>query len=185
MQSDTPDVDAEAIAVAEDVTPEEQEAVEAPVAEAAEEAASAAAPEETAPAAEVNPYLDDLQRVQAEFANFRRRTQTQQAEQAERAAEAIVTKLLPVLDAGDLAITHGGPEGEAVAKVAGMLMDILMKEGLEGIVPVDGDAFYQSMHDAVAHEEGDTEHPVVAELLRPGYRWKGRLVRPAMVRAKG
>lgn len=177
MSEQTPVDEQAAIAAEEDVTPEEQEIAEAEVDEIG------ATEAETVP--DVDSYLEDLQRVQAEFANYRRRTQAQQAEQAERAAESMVTKLLPVLDAGDLAITHGGPEAEAVDKVAGMLRDILVKEGLEGITPADGDVFDPSVHDAVAHEEGDTAHPVIVELLRAGYTWKGRLIRPAMVRVKG
>src|SRR5579864_6292204 len=70
-------------------------------------------------------YLDALRRLQADFDNFRKRTMKQQTEILERAAQGLVDKLLPVLDAADLAIAHGG--GEAVAQVAGLLMDTLMK----------------------------------------------------------
>ena len=131
-------------------------------------------------------YLEDLRRVQAEFENYKKRITRQQSEHLERAAEQLVVKVLPVLDAGDLAMAHGGPEGEAVAQVVGMLYDTLQKEGLERLAVQPGDEFDPTAQDAVAHEPADDgEGPVVIEMLREGYRWKGRLIRPAMVRVKG
>ena len=128
-------------------------------------------------------YLDTLRRLQADFDNFRKRTLKQQSDLLERAARGLVEKLLPVLDAADLAIAHGG--GEAVVQVAGLLMDTLMKEGLEGIDPAVGEPFDPTVHEAVAHEPGDGGAQVVAGLMRPGYRWKGELLRPAMVQVRG
>ena len=128
-------------------------------------------------------YLDTLRRLQADFDNFRKRTLKQQSDLLERAARGLVEKLLPVLDAADLAVAHGG--GEAVVQVAGLLMDTLMKEGLEGIDPEVGDPFDPTVHEAVAHEPGDGGAQVVAGLMRPGYRWKGELLRPAMVQVRG
>ena len=99
-------------------------------------------------------------------------------------AEALVEKLLPVLDTFDLAVAHQQDFEHAL----GSLLNVLEKEGLERIQP-DGEAFDPNEHDAVAHEaapegEGDVI-PSVCEVMRPGYRWKGRVVRPAMVRVKG
>jgi molecular chaperone GrpE len=128
-------------------------------------------------------YLDTLRRLQADFDNFRKRTLKQQSDLLERAARGLVEKLLPVLDAADLAVAHGA--GEAVVQVAGLLMDTLMKEGLEGIDPEVGDPFDPTVHEAVAHEPGDGGAQVVAGLMRPGYRWKGGLLRPAMVQVRG
>jgi molecular chaperone GrpE len=128
-------------------------------------------------------YLDTLRRLQADFDNFRKRTLKQQSDLLERAARGLVQKLLPVLDAADLAVAHGG--NEAVVQVAGLLMDTLMKEGLEGIDPEVGEPFDPTVHEAVAHEPGDGGAQVVAGLLRPGYRWKGELLRPAMVQVRG
>jgi molecular chaperone GrpE len=62
-------------------------------------------------------------------------------------------------------------------------MAVLEKEGLERIDP-EGEPFDPKESDAVAHEEGDGG-PVVTQVLRPGYRWKGRVLRPAMVRVRG
>ena len=128
-------------------------------------------------------YLDRLQRLQADFENYKKRMQRQQSEVHERAGEDLATKLLPVLDAIDLAKQHGA--GEGVEQIAHALVDVLTKEGLERIDPV-GSPFDPNEHEAVSHEpgEGDGE-PVISQLMRAGYRWKGRLVRPAMVTVRG
>ena len=128
-------------------------------------------------------YLDALRRLQADFENFKKRSLKQQTETLQRAAQSLAEKLLPVLDAADLAIAHGA--GEAVAQVAGLLMDTLVKEGLEGVDPKPGDPFDPTRHEAVAHEPGDGGPQEVADLLRAGYRWKGALLRPAMVKVRG
>lgn len=128
-------------------------------------------------------YLDALRRLQADFENFRKRTMKQQTDILERAAQSLVEKLLPVLDAADLAIAHGADA--AVGQVAGLLLDTLVKEGLEGVDPKPGDPFDPTLHEAVAHEPGEGGDPEVADLLRAGYRWKGSLLRPAMVKVRG
>ena len=134
-------------------------------------------------------YLDMVRRVQAEFENYKKRILRQQTEHLERAAETLVVKLLPALDTLDLALSHHDPESEvgtALAQVAGAWRDALGKEGLERIEPL-GQPFDPNEADAVMHEPADEEgtaHEVV-EVLRPGYRWRGRVVRPAMVKVKG
>jgi molecular chaperone GrpE len=134
-------------------------------------------------------YLDALRRLQADFENYKKRVIKQQTEHLERAAEALVVKLLPVLDALDLAVAHAGdsPEAKVVEPIASSLVDVLQKEGLERIDPL-GQPFDPRQHDAVAHEEAHEEGgavPAVSEVLRAGYRWKGRVLRPAMVKVKG
>jgi molecular chaperone GrpE len=133
-------------------------------------------------AAERDDYLDALKRLQADFENYKKRVLKQQTEHLERAAEGLVEKLLPVLDTFDQALAHG----EGFDQVQSQLMAALEKEGLERIDPV-GKPFDPNEHDAVAHEPGDSESggPVVTDVMRNGYRWKGRLVRPAMVKVKG
>ena len=143
-------------------------------------------------ARERDEYLFALQRTQADFENYRKRITRQQGEMTARAAADLVVKLLPVLDALDLAEAHFNEsldlteDGKALRASRAMLMDILTKEGLERVdqrnVPFD-----PSVHDAVAHSEGepgDTE-TMVDEVLRSGYRWKGQPLRPAMVRVRG
>ncbi len=128
---------------------------------------------------ERNDYLDQLLRTRADFDNYRKRVQKQQSEHLERAAEALVVKLLDALDTFELAVAHG----QGFEQVHEMLVKTLTKEGLERIDPA-GAAFDPNEADAVAHEDGDGG-PVVAAVLRPGYRWKGRVLRPAMVKVKG
>lgn len=143
-------------------------------------------------ARERDEYLLALQRTQADFENYRKRITRQQGEMTARAAADLVVKLLPVLDALDLAEAHFNEsldlteDGKALRASRAMLMDILIKEGLERVdqrnIPFD-----PSVHDAVAHgegEAGDTE-TMVDEVLRSGYRWKGQPLRPAMVRVRG
>lgn len=131
-------------------------------------------------------YLDSLRRLQAEFDNYRKRVERNQREVIENAASSLVKQLLPVLDTADLALAHGG--GEEIKQVAGALFDILSKEGLERIDP-EGQQFNPEHHDAVAHEAVEGEdapaHPEVSEVMRAGYRWKGRVLRPAMVKVRG
>jgi molecular chaperone GrpE len=169
---------------------------------AADAAAAAASPEEEASieadeaavdveldlelarvARERDEYLDALRRVQADFENYKKRMIRQQTEHMERAAEHLVEKLLPVFDTSDLAVAHGG--GEEVKQIWTALFDALEREGLERIDPLNV-AFDPTVHDAVAHEPGDgTGEPEVVEVMRAGYRWKGRVLRPAMVKVRG
>jgi molecular chaperone GrpE len=140
-------------------------------------------------ATERDEYLDALRRLQADFENYKKRVIKQQTEHLERAAEALVVKLLPVLDALDLAVAHAAdsPEAKVVEPIASSLADVLEKEGLERIDPLN-QPFDPRQHDAVAHEEAHEdggEVPAVSEVLRAGYRWKGRVLRPAMVKVKG
>ena len=132
-------------------------------------------------------YLDALQRLQADFENYRKRVARSSLESADRAAGAVVVKLLPVLDAFDLAAAHfssaPSEEAEALDQARGLLLDALSKEGLERIDAVDV-PFDPQVHDAVAHVEGD-DGPVVEQVLRAGYRWKGSVLRPAMVKVRG
>jgi molecular chaperone GrpE len=126
-------------------------------------------------------YREALQRVKAEFDNFRKRTAKSEHETRERASEALVVSLLPVLDACDAAVVH---EATDVGPISKMLLETLQKQGLEPMV-VEGEAFDPLLHEAVLHEPGDGGESVVTESLRTGYLWKGRVLRPAMVKVKG
>ncbi|HUF32605.1 MAG TPA: nucleotide exchange factor GrpE [Acidimicrobiales bacterium] len=130
--------------------------------------------------AERDEYLALAQAKQAEFENFRKRTMKQQADDVARAAGSLVEVMLPVLDAFDYGVAHGD---ESLVPMRGQLLGVLEREGLERLDPV-GEAFDPNEHEAVAHEAGDGGEPEVAETLRAGYRWKGRLVRPVMVRVR-
>ena len=99
----------------------------------------------------------------------------------------LLNRLLPVLDTFELALSHeADPDTSPLAKLHDTLLSALESEGLVRIAPA-GQAFDPASADAVMHEEGDgsTDGPVVAEVLRAGYSWKGRVVRAAMVKVVG
>jgi len=185
-------IEAEVIEAAA-VAAEEEEVADAEV-EVEEDALTVASRER-------DEYLDMVRRVQADFENYKKRTVRQQTDQLERASENLVSKLLPALDAFALTRAHlpdesnASPEVKALLQAAGLVDDALAKEGLERIDEA-GAPFDPTVHDAVEHapapEAGVTgpaldisAGPVVADVLRPGYRWKGRVIRPAMVRVQG
>ncbi len=127
-------------------------------------------------------FLDASRRLQAEFENYKKQVLKRETEARERANDSLVGELLPVLDAFDGAVANGA---EDVAPMRGTFLDALGKHGLERIEPTD-DAFDPNLHEAVMHEPGDTtDGPVVAEVMRAGYVWKGRVLRPAMVKTRG
>ncbi len=136
-------------------------------------------------------YLGALQRLQADFENFKKRVQRTHHDEVARAAGDLVAKLLVVVDTLDLAQAHLADAEDAQAEAAALvaaraqLLEVLTKEGLERVAEV-GAAFDPTFHDAVAHaaaEDGDGT-TVVDEVLRAGYVWRGQVLRPAMVRVK-
>jgi molecular chaperone GrpE len=154
------------------------------------QAASGAAPSGPAPGApSAGPDADkvaeltaDLQRVQADFANYRKRALRDQQITAERAKAAVVTQLLGVLDDLDRARSHGDLESGPLKSVADKLVTALEGLGLSGFGD-EGDDFDPSLHEAVQHEGGDSEgsKPVVGSVLRRGYKIGDQVVRHALV----
>jgi molecular chaperone GrpE len=127
-------------------------------------------------------YLDALRRLQAEFENYRKAVSKREADARARANDKIVTELLPVLDACDGAVVNGAADVEPIRKA---IIDNLSRQGLERLEPA-GDAFDPELHEAVLHEDSsDVDVPTVAEVLRVGYGWNGRVLRPAMVKTIG
>lgn len=134
---------------------------------------------------------DDLralaQRVQADFENYKKRVQRDQAEVSERGTALLVEQLLPVLDNFDLALLNLDEADDKVRKgvelVYADFVAVLERAGLERI-PTDGEPFDPEVHEAVLHEPGEGE-PTVVETMRSGYRLKGRVLRPAMVKVSG
>ncbi len=132
-------------------------------------------------------YLDHLRRLQAEFDNFRKRTLKQQSSALELAAQPLVARLLEVLDDFELALlaAEQQPDFEKFRKgvelVYAKLADVLRAEGLQRI-EAEGAPFDPEQHEALMQTgEGDGDL-VVADVLRPGYTLKGRVLRPAGVR---
>jgi molecular chaperone GrpE len=124
-------------------------------------------------------FLEAARRTQADFENFRKQAQKRQDEAVQRALGRFVDGLLPVLDACDAAVAHG--EGDAVEPVLGALYGALEKEGLERIDPT-GKPFDPAEAEAVIHEPGEGGEQIVAQVMRTGYRWRGSVLRPAMVK---
>ncbi|MEP6598459.1 MAG: nucleotide exchange factor GrpE [Actinomycetota bacterium] len=122
----------------------------------------------------------DLQRVQAEFANYRKRVERDRHLSGELAVGGVLAALLPVLDDIDRARTHGDLTGPLKA-VADQLDAVLGKLGLQPFGEV-GDTFDPSMHEAVMHEESEAvDAPTTTTIMRRGYKHGERLLRPAMV----
>jgi molecular chaperone GrpE len=128
-------------------------------------------------------YRALAQRLQADFENYKKQTLRRNTEVVEHASSRLAEKLLPVLDAFDNAIIHGV---DGVGPLHKALFDVLQKEGLE-VIPSDGVPFDPNHHEAVLHEPANTEdaEPMVSETLRTGYSWKGKVLRPAMVKVRG
>lgn len=134
-------------------------------------------------AKERDEFKDLALRLQADFENFRKRVATQLSDDVDRATGKVVESILPVLDACEAAAAHGV---QGIESVWSALLGSLQKQGLEALDLADK-PFDPSTAEAVVHEPGDDSGtgPVVSEVLRTGYRWKGRVVRAAMVKVKG
>lgn len=123
--------------------------------------------------------LADLQRVRADFENYRKQIEAQKMAEKKAARFATVHKMLPLLDDMARAIdnyTELKPLEKTLTKVMNEL-------GLERIDSSDGVEFDPELFEAVM-VEGDGEKEVVGETLRPGYRYEGELLRPGMVKVK-
>jgi molecular chaperone GrpE len=133
--------------------------------------------------AERDQHLADLQRVSAEFQNFRKQTEKRNSDFAAQAGSRVAEALLPVLDACDAAAQQGV---EGVEPIAGQLRGELERAGLQVIAEVDA-PFDPNLHEAAMSEPGDDgqDGPIVAQVLRTGYAWNGRVLRAAMVKVKG
>ena len=138
--------------------------------------------------AERDSYLADSQRLAADFANYRKQSEKRVAEAAAAQSAGLVRNLLPVLDACDSAIVQD-PES-AVLPIRAQLIGELERSGLELLAPEAGEPFDPEQHEAVMHDteddgESEVEGPRIAEVFRAGYVWKGKVVRPAMVKVVG
>jgi molecular chaperone GrpE len=138
--------------------------------------------------AEAEGYLDDLRRLQAEFDNYRKRTMREQSARIASASQSLVSRLLPVLDNFELAVSHAEQSRDfdrmlkGVEMVFGELQDLLSNEGLVGI-EAEGKPFDPERHEAVvAVEEEGVEAGTVLDVIRKGYEFNGRVLRPAMVK---
>jgi molecular chaperone GrpE len=130
---------------------------------------------------ERNEFKDIALRLQADFENFKKRSASQLSDEVDRATGRLADALLPVLDACEAAFTHGA---EGVEPIWSALIGTLSKQGLVAFDLLNK-PFDPETAEAVMHEEGDGGEPIVVEVLRTGYQWKGRVLRAAMVKVRG
>ena len=144
--------------------------------------------------AQVDEYIDKLQRTAADFQNTQRRQQKQLADSIDRANADLIRRLLPVLDDFDLAFQNAPQPPAAQAdedagsawidgfrQIQKKLLDLLQEQGVS---PIDADGEFDPMrHEAVLSEQSDeVESGHIVGVLRSGYEYKGQVLRPAMVR---
>src|SRR5215475_9237916 len=130
--------------------------------------------------------LDTTRRLQADFENYRKRVLREQTDLIERSTEGLLEQLLPVLDSFELAVRNldAGDVDDNVRKgielVYAELSGVVERAGLSRIDAL-GAPFDPNEHEAVMQDDGDGE-PHVADVLRTGWKLKGRVLRPAMVK---
>ena len=130
--------------------------------------------------AQLDERTGDLQRISAEYSNYRRRVERDRQLVIETAKAQVVTQLLTVLDDIERAQEHGDLSG-AFKAVADKVVAALQAQGLQpfGVI---GDVFDPEVHEAVQHSTSpDVDKPTVTAVLRRGYRFGERVLRPAMV----
>lgn len=131
----------------------------------------------------------DLQRLRADFENYRKRIETEKTQLTELTKAATVMKLLPIIDTIERAIAHTPAEltdnawAQGITGLAKNLDKSLRELGLERILATPGTPFDPAHHEAVMmDDDAEGNHEVVAEELRPGYTMAGTVVRPSMVK---
>ena len=154
-----------------------------------EETPAASAAELAEAKAKADEYLQHLQRLQAEFDNYRKRVIREQTTTLDLAAEPVMRRLLEVLDEFELALLHAHEDVDrdrflkGIELVYAKLMDALKSEGLQRI-DAEGAPFDPNLHEALMQTGDGSGEPHVAEVFRPGYTLKGRVLRPAGVRVE-
>ncbi|MBT0566249.1 nucleotide exchange factor GrpE [Williamsia sp. CHRR-6] len=123
--------------------------------------------------------LADLQRLQAEYANYRRRADRERLGAVESGKAALINALLPTLDDLDRARAHGDLESGPLRAVADKIVETLSAQGVSSF-GAPGDPFDPELHEAVQND-GDGGTPVIGAVYRQGYRLGDRLLRTAMV----
>ena len=123
---------------------------------------------------------EDLQRLQAEYANYRKRVERDRALASELAVGSVLGELLSILDDIERASEHGELQG-GFKSVADQLIAITNKLGLEKF-GIEGEAFDPQIHEALMHEtSAEVSAPTASKILQPGYKYKDRILRAARV----
>ncbi len=135
----------------------------------------------------VDELTNDLQRLQAEFMNYKRREDDAKAEIANFATQRVVTVLLPLLDNIERALAHQPEElkdndwAKGVGQVSKQTTDVLKVLGVEKIATV-GQPFDHNLHEAISMEDGEGDTEVVVEEVQSGYKMGDQVIRHAMVK---
>jgi molecular chaperone GrpE len=153
--------------------------VDEPVEEQVEEQVEETVDELAAALKERDEYLDALQRLKAEFDNYRKRVARDQQQLAARAHERLVSELVPVLDDLERALEHEGDIEEGVRLVHRALADALAKEGLAEI-DTNG-KFDPHTQEALLSQPSEAAEGDVIQVLQKGYRLGDKVIRPARV----
>ena len=136
-----------------------------------------------APGQETDPVASltaDLQRLQAEYSNYRKRVDRDRALAHDMAIGAVLTELLAIVDDIDRAAEHGELTG-GFKSVADQIVNTTTRIGLEKYGEV-GDAFDPAIHEALMHDtSADVSVSTASKILQPGYKYKDRVLRPARV----
>lgn len=130
-------------------------------------------------------YYNKLQRLQADFVNYRNRTQREKDSLALEAKIELVNELLPVIDNFERALSSEGEESElktGVEMIYKQLINNLKSQGLEKI-PTEGEEFHHKYHEAIMQvEDCEEESGIVVEEMQKGYLIEDKVIRPAMVK---
>lgn len=138
----------------------------------------------------IGDLTDSLQRLQADFENYKKRQAEESAATMDRAKEIVLTELLPALDNFDLASSHLPAELEANSWAQGMqyigqqLTQKLDELGVKKINPL-GEKFDHNKHEAIEHVPSDKPEEIITDVITPGYQIGDRVVRPARVKVSG
>lgn len=135
---------------------------------------------------QIDELTADVQRISADFANFKRRASDERQQLSDVAKTSVVSQLLPLFDNLERALTHmpddlqGNAWAKGVAQLAKQFEEALNKLGVTRI-PAKGQRFDPNLHEAVSYEDGDGEE-IVLEELQAGYQVNGQVVRHSIVK---
>ncbi len=130
---------------------------------------------------------EDLKRIQAEFINFKRRSEEERSQLADLVKQDLILEVLPLLDNIERALAHRPDDlkdhawAEGVSRIGSQVTSTLKGLGVERI-KAEGQPFDPNQHEAIGFESGEGDHEVVVEEVQPGYRLGDRVLRPAVVR---
>ena len=138
----------------------------------------------------IGELTEALQRLQADFENYKKRQTEEQANTMVRAKEMMLSEILPALDNFDLASAHLPKELESNSWAQGMifvgqqLTQKLDELGVMKLVPL-GQQFDHNIHEAIEHVQSDKPEGIITDVITPGYQIGDRVVRPARVKVSG